>query len=50
MLTVVFASVLFFASLSTKLNVPRNQWIMFGLVTLLILAGILTLLTFPVEV
>jgi hypothetical protein len=50
MLTVVFASVLFFDSLSTKLNAPRNQWIMFGFATLLILAGIVTLLTFPVEV
>lgn len=50
MLTVLFASVLFFASLSTKLKAPRNQWIMFGFATVLIVAGIVTLATFPIEV
>lgn len=50
MLTVVFASVLFFASLSTKLKNARNQWIMFGFATVLILVGAAILLTFPVEV
>ena len=50
LLTVVFASVLFFASLSTKLKSPRNQWLMFGFAVVLILTGAVILATFPVQV
>lgn len=50
LLTVLFASVLFFAGMSTKFTGPRIQQAMVGLAILLMLVGAGFLLTFPVEI
>ena len=48
--TVLFASVLFFAGVSTKLAGDRNRAIMLGVGAVILIAGIVTVLTFPVEI
>lgn len=48
--TVLFASVLFFAGISTKLVGRRSRLLMFGCAVALLLAGAVILATFPVEI
>jgi hypothetical protein len=48
--TVLFASVLFFAGVSGKLGRNRNRALTIGLAVVVLLAGILLLATFPVQV
>ncbi len=50
LLTVVFASVLLFAGVSTKLRGRRAREIVLGLAFLLLAAAAVVLLTFPVEI
>lgn len=48
--TVLFASVLFFAGMSTKLRSARNQAITIGLAVTVFVGGIALVATFPVQV
>ena len=50
LLTVLFASVLFFSGISTKLTSPRLQAVMLSFATVVLLAGVVFELTFPVEI
>ncbi len=50
LLTVIFAAVLLFAGVSTKLEGRRAQLLMLGLAVVLLLGASATLLTFPVEI
>lgn len=50
LLTVLFASVLFFAGMSTKFTGPRIQQAMVGLAVVLTIVGAGLLLSFPVEI
>ena len=50
LLTVLFASVLFFAGISTKFEGRRVQQARVGLAVVLTIVGIGFLLTFPVEI
>lgn len=47
---VLFASVLFFAGVSSKLYLPRNRWIALGIGIVILITGIVTILTFPILV
>ncbi len=48
--TVLFASVLFFAGVSSKLGSTRNRMLTIGLAVIVLIAGISILITFPVQV
>ncbi len=48
--TVLFASVLFFAGVSSKLGSTRNRLFTISLAVVVLIAGIAILLTFPVQV
>jgi hypothetical protein len=48
--TVLFASVLFFAGISTKLTATRNRLFTISLSVVVLLAGIAILATFPIQV
>ncbi len=48
--TVLFASVLFFAGVSTKLGSTRNRMLTVGLAVLVLIAGMSILFTFPVQI
>ena len=50
LLTVLFASVLFFSGISTKLTSPRLQTVMLSLAPVFLLAGVVIELTFPIEI
>ena len=50
LLTVLFASVLFFSGISTKLTSPRLQTVMLSFATVFLLAGVVIELTFPIEI
>jgi hypothetical protein len=50
LLTVLFASVLFFAGVSGKLRSSRNRLLLLGFAVLTLIAGAVVLATFPVEV
>jgi hypothetical protein len=50
LVTVLFASVLFFAGVSTKVRGRRSQEFLIGMAVLLLAVGVTILLTFPVEV
>lgn len=50
LLTVIFAAVLLFAGVSTKLEGRKAQLLMLGLAVVLLLGASATLLTFPVEI
>ncbi len=45
--TVLFATVLFFASISTKLTGEANQWVMFSVAVIGLVAGVVVLLALP---
>ena len=45
--TVLFATVLFFASISTKLTGEVNQWVMFSVAVIGLVAGVVVLLALP---
>jgi hypothetical protein len=49
-LTVLFALVLFFAAASTRLGSPRAQWILIGVAITFLIAGIVILATFPIDI
>lgn len=49
-LTIVFASVIFFAALSTKLEHFRSRSALLALATVGLIAGLVVLSTFPIEV
>lgn len=49
-MSVLLASVLFFAALSSKLTSPRNRRVMFGLAAIGFCACALTVLTMPIEI
>jgi hypothetical protein len=49
-LTVLFALVLFFAAASTRLGSPRVQRILIGVAIIFLIAGIVILATFPIDV
>jgi len=49
-MSVLFASVLFFAAISSKLRAPRNQMTMLSIATVSLVVGVLVVATFPVEV
>jgi hypothetical protein len=48
-LTVLFASVLFFAAASTRLGRPRAQWILLGVAITFLVTAIVILATFPID-
>lgn len=48
--TVLFASVLFFAGVSTKLASARNRAILLGVGVAILIVAAITVLTFPVEI
>jgi hypothetical protein len=48
--TVLFASVLFFAGISSKFDSLRNRTVMIALAAVFILVGLAVLATFPVEI
>jgi hypothetical protein len=48
-LTVLFALVLFFAAASTRLGRPRAQWILLGMAIAFMLAAVVILATFPID-
>jgi len=48
-LTVLFALVLFFAAASTRLGRPGAQWILLGVAITFLLAGMVILATFPID-
>lgn len=48
--TVIFASVLFFAGVSSKLDATRNRLITIGLAVVLLITGIGMLVTFPIQI
>ncbi len=48
--TVLFAAVLFFAGVSTKLSRPGNQRIALGLAMITLAGAVAVLLTFPIEI
>ncbi|HSE08618.1 MAG TPA: hypothetical protein VLB29_08120 [Nocardioidaceae bacterium] len=50
LLTVIFAAVLLFAGVSTKLTGRRAQQLLLGCASLLLIGAFITLLTFPVEI
>lgn len=50
LLTVLFASVLFFAGVSNKFSTVRVQQALLGIAVLVLLAGVGILLTFPIEI
>ena len=50
MLTIVFALVIFFAALSTKLEHPRNRRLLLGAAVVLLVAGTAVLSTYPIEI
>jgi hypothetical protein len=45
--TVLFATVLFFASISSKLSGVGNQWAILSVAIIGLVAGLVILLTFP---
>jgi hypothetical protein len=49
-LTVLFALVLFFAAASTRLGSPRVQRILIGVAIIFLIAGIVILATFPIDI
>ncbi|MFJ6534134.1 hypothetical protein [Microbacterium sp. NPDC091662] len=50
LLTVLFALVLFFAALSQHQAAPWRRWVFLGLSGVIVVAGIATLLTFPIKI
>lgn len=50
MLTILFALVIFFAALSTKLEHPRNRRLLLGSALVLMVVGTVVLSTFPIEI
>jgi hypothetical protein len=48
--TVLFASVLFFAGISSKASTLRSQGLLFGVSAVLLVAGAVLIATFPVEI
>jgi hypothetical protein len=48
--TVLFASVLFFAGVSSKLGSTRNRLLTIGLAVVVLVAGISILITFPIQI
>ncbi|MFJ3474588.1 hypothetical protein ACIPJ1_16750 [Microbacterium maritypicum] len=50
LLTVLFALVLFFAALSQHQAAPWRRWVFLGLSGVIVIAGIATLLTFPIKI
>jgi len=48
--TVLFASVIFFAGVSTKLASKRNRVILLGVGVAILIAATVTVLTFPIEI
>ncbi len=48
--TVLFASVLFFAGVSSKLGSTRNRMLTVGLAVVVLIAGMSILFTFPVQI
>jgi hypothetical protein len=50
LLTVLFASVLFFSGISTKLTSARLQTVMLSFATVVLLTGVALELTFPIEI
>jgi hypothetical protein len=47
---VLFASVLFFAGVSSKLLLPRNRWIALGIGVVILVVGVVILLSLPILV
>jgi hypothetical protein len=45
--TVLFATVLFFASISSKLNGEANKWVMLSLSAIGLIVGVVVLLSLP---
>ncbi|HEX6311998.1 MAG TPA: hypothetical protein VF152_10260, partial [Acidimicrobiia bacterium] len=50
LVTVLFASVLFFAGVSSKLGSTRNRAMTIGLAVVMLLVGVAILVTFPIEI
>jgi len=50
LLTVLFALVLFFAAISQHQAAPWRRWVFLGLSGVIVIAGIATLLTFPIKI